>query len=333
MFVGVSTGFADTDLPMLTHLVSPSLAFFLSACSNLLSTLSFFLVFALFPNGRFVPRWTGFVLPFALAWGVVNFFPALSSTLAVTLLGYAVWGGCAGLLALAQIYRYRQVSTLMQRQQIKWVAWSLTIVLLFGIIFELLLPLIFPALGQPDSLYQLLSNTLFTFAILPIPLSFGVALLRYRLWDVDLLINRTLVYGALTVLLAALYAGLVIGLGSLVRLITGQLAQSSVVIVVSTLAIAALFQPLRNRIQRIIDRRFYRSKYDATKVLAAFSATLRHEVDLDQLREQLLTVLQETMQPASASLWLRPLKHLATHQTPWRATASLPSDDEAREER
>ena len=302
MFVTVSTGNADVDLPMLTHLVSPSLAFFLSACSNFLSTLSFFLVFALFPNGQFVPRWTRWVLPFALAWGVANFFPALSSTLAVTLLGDALWGGCAGLLALAQIYRYRQLSTLMQRQQIKWVAWSLAIVFLFGIIFEFMLPLIFPSLGQPDSLYQLLSVTLFTFAILPIPLSFGVALLRYRLWDVDVLINRTLVYGSLTTLLALLYFGLIFSLQALFQ---GMFHQNNeVAIVVSTLAIAALFQPLRHRIQAIIDRRFYRRKYDAARTLVAFSATLRNEVDLTTLSEHLVAVVEETMQPAHISLWL-----------------------------
>jgi hypothetical protein len=305
MFVTVSTGNADTDLPMLTRLVSPSLAFFLSACSNFLSTLSFFLVFALFPNGHFVPRWTRWVLPFALAWGIVNFFPAVSSTHVVMLLGNILWGVCTILLAFAQIYRYRQVSTPIERQQIKWVAWSLLLVLIIVILFEFILPLIFPSLGQPDSLYQLLSSTLFILVLLPIPLSFGVALLRYRLWDVDVLINRTLVYGTLTVLLAVIYSGLVIGLGSLVRLFTGQVSQSPVVIVASTLVIAALIQPARRRIQLLIDRRFYRRKYDAAKVVEAFSITLRNEVDLKQVREQLIMVVQDTMQPSHISLWLR----------------------------
>jgi hypothetical protein len=122
-----------------------------------------------------------------------------------------------------------------------------------------------------------------------------------------------------------LYVGLVIGLQDLLRGIIKQ--DSSVAIVLATLAIAALFQPLRRRIQRIIDRRFYRSKYDAAKTVAAFSATLRQEVDLDQLREQLLTVVQETMQPAHVSLWLRPPAHAGTQRAPWRATPPGSSEE------
>jgi len=137
------------------------------------------------------------------------------------------------------------------------------------------------------------------------PPSIAISLLRYRLWEIDLLINRTLVYGVLTVSLALLYAGLIIGLQSLVHLLTGTISEQPLVIVASTLAIAALFQPLRHRLQAIIDRRFYRRKYDAARTIAEFSATLRNEVDLNQLREHLLAVVQETMQPAHVSLWLR----------------------------
>jgi hypothetical protein len=124
-------------------------------------------------------------------------------------------------------------------------------------------------------------------------------------YDIDLIINRTLVYSTLTATLAAVYFGLVIGLQSLLHVITGQVSQSPLAIVVSTLAIYVLFQPLRHRIQRIIDRRFYRSKYDAARVIANFSATLRGEIDLNQLSEHLIAVVQETMQPAHVSLWLR----------------------------
>ena len=140
---------------------------------------------------------------------------------------------------------------------------------------------------------------------MPIPLALAVAILRYRVFDIDRLINQAMVYGMLTAIFALVYFGLVIGLQLLVRLFTGQFSQSPVVIVASTLAIAALFQPLRRRLQHVIDRRFYRRKYDAAKTLETFSATLRNEVDLNQLREHLITVVQETMQPAHVSLWLR----------------------------
>ena len=152
---------------------------------------------------------------------------------------------------------------------------------------------------------QIGANIIFPIAVVLVPLSIGFSILRYRLYDIDLLINRTLVYGTLMALLALVYIGLAIGLQSLVRLFTGQISQSPVVIVASTLAIAALFQPLRHRIQASIDRRFYRRKYDAAKIVEAFSATLRNEVDLSQLREHLITVVQDTMQPSQVSLWLR----------------------------
>jgi hypothetical protein len=139
--------------------------------------------------------------------------------------------------------------------------------------------------------------------MLAIPLSIGFSILRYRLWDIDLLINRTLVYGTLTVLLAVVYVGGIFVLQQFLSIFTAQ--DSGVVIVGSTLAILALFRPLRLRIQKTIDRRFYRSKYDALRTLAAFNAVLRDEVDLERLTELLLDVVEETIQPKHVSLWLR----------------------------
>jgi hypothetical protein len=183
----------------------------------------------------------------------------------------------------------------VERQQLKWFPYGTTLSILMLIVIIIL---VFTTVnGAPGALFYL--------AVVCIPISAGIAMLRYRLYDIDVLINRTLVYSSLTVLLVGLYVGLVLALQALVRSLTGGLSQQPLVIVASTLVIAALFQPLRRRIQAFIDRRFYRRKYDAAKTLAAFSATLRNEVDLNQLREHLIAVVEETMQPAHVSLWLR----------------------------
>ena len=198
------------------------------------------------------------------------------------------------------VYRYVRVFDAVQRQQTKWFVYASAIGIFLAVLSTGL-----PGVVPTDSPYQLLFSITALLSLAIIPFAVGIAILRYRLWDIDIIINRTLVYGSLTALLALVYVGLVIGLGALVRLFTGQVSQSPVVIVASTLAIAALFQPLRRRIQTIIDRRFYRRKYDAAQIVETFSATLRNEVDLNQLREHLITVVQDTMQPAHVSLWLR----------------------------
>jgi hypothetical protein len=201
------------------------------------------------------------------------------------------------------------------------------------VIFGRLVPLlIFPSLSTSSSPYFLISTYVYPLGLLLIPLTLGIAILRYRLWDVDTIINKALVYGGLSLLLAAVYVGLIVGLESLLGRVSGQASQP-VVIVVSTLVIAALFQPLRHRVQAIIDRRFYRRKYDAARTLAAFSSTLRNEVDLEQLSDQLVAVVQETMQPAHVSLWLRPPAPRGTQWVPWRANPPVPSEDEARDPR
>jgi len=208
-----------------------------------------------------------------------------------------------GTVIFSQIYRYRRVSTAPERQQIKWVVYGIVMALV-GFLALTLLSLLLPLLFSQSGLFEVANDTLYFIVLLPIPLSIGVAMLRSHLYDIDILINRTLVYGLLTVSLALVYAGLVIGSQALLR---GLISQTNdIAIVASTLVIAALFQPLRHRIQAIIDRRFYRRKYDAARTVAAFRATLRNEVDLTQLSERLIAVVEETVQPSHVSLWLRP---------------------------
>ena len=279
-------------------------------CLYFLALSLLVLVFLLFPTGQFVPRWTSWTLVVFLVVQVpVTFFPDAPFTLNThaDALGYPVLLGEIAILVAVQLYRYRRVSNPMERQQTKWVVFGLavpTMVFVGGT----MLSLIFPALGDYHSLYgapyQLALNAISIGLLLLLPLSFGFATLRSRLWEIDVLINRTMVYGALTVILTGIYVGLIIGLQALLRGIISQ--DNNVAIVLSTLAIATLFQPLRARLQALIDRRFYRRKYDATKTLQAFSASLRNEVDLQQLSEQLVAVVQETMQPSHVSLWLRP---------------------------
>jgi hypothetical protein len=268
-----------------------------------LGWVSLSLLLYLFPDGRFVPRWTRLLAVFVVASNLfLDASPVPISTFPPWMLGaiFLINGGSG---VVAQIYRYVRVSGPVQRQQTKWVVFGLaaTALVIFGRFMPLL---IFPSLSTSSSPYFLISTYVYPFGLLLIPLTLGIAVLRYRLWDIDTIINKALVYGGLSLLLAAVYLGLIIGLESLLGVITGQSAQPAV-IVVSTLVIAALFQPLRHRVQAIIDRRFYRHKYDAARTLAAFSATLQHEVDLSQLSTQFVAVVQETMQPASVSLWLR----------------------------
>ncbi len=289
---------------VLSHWVGSALA---SVLFSILGGLGFFsavLVFYLFPDGRFVPRWTRWVMLGVIGAYLPFQIVPYTSTAWLTVVSTLIFSCALISLVIAQIYRYRRVSSPLQRQQTKWVVYSLTVTVLLVVGF-FLLQLLVPTVGQTGSLFYSISNTIVNllFYVL-LPISFGIAILRYHLYDIDVLINRTLVYGALTATLALIYVGLVIGVQALLRGIISQ--DNSVAIVVSTLAIAALFQPLRRRIQNVIDRRFYRRKYDAARTLAAFGSTLRNEVDLDQLREQLVAVVQETMQPAHISLWLRP---------------------------
>ena len=176
----------------------------------------------------------------------------------------------------------------VERQQLKWFVYA---VALFALVF-------------PPSIIVLGDGRLIVFLLPLVPTAAGIAILRYRLFDIDVVINRTLVYGALTVMLAAAYFATVVASQYVFRALTGQ--ESQLAIVASTLTIAALFVPLRRRVQGFVDRRFYRRKYDAAKTLEAFNARLREETDLDALSSDVVGVVRRTMQPAHVSLWLRP---------------------------
>jgi hypothetical protein len=275
----------------------PAVAPHVSSLFDVINLTILVLIFFLFPTGRFVPRWTRWfifiVIGIEIVIIIIPRFTAPEPL--IDIYNYSFLGTLLSLV-IAQVYRYRRVSTPAQRQQTKWVVYSLVVsitsVVALLVIFQ-------PLPGSLLSSLDIVANLLLTL----IPISFAIAMLRYRLWDIDIIINRTLVYGSLTAILALVYFGLIFGLQFLLRGIINQ--NNDVAIVVSTLAIYALFQPLHNSIQRAIDRRFYRRKYNAAKTLEAFSATLRSEVDLSQLREHLLNVVQETMQPAHVSLWLR----------------------------
>ncbi|HEY6542894.1 MAG TPA: hypothetical protein VIZ18_18265 [Ktedonobacteraceae bacterium] len=282
---------------------------------SVLSLASLALFLMLFPNGRLVPHW---MWPFLVLLIIGTISTAIPPSLIFGSNTLPAWiPGISNILTygaifFSQIYRYRRVSTRVERQQTKWAMLGILIVIVGLIVLTPIFNFIFPLYGSqpniPSSVFLGLLN--YPVMLLALPITIGIAILRSRLYDIDVVINRTLVYGTLTLLLGLIYFGLIFGSQFLFQ---GMFHQNNdVAIVVSTLVIAALFQPLRRRIQRIIDRRFYRRKYDATRTLAAFSATLRSEVDLHQLHEHLLAVVEETMQPTHVSLWLRPGSHEKT---------------------
>ena len=267
--------------------------------------MSWMLFFYLFPSGRFVPRWTRWLalcwVLFSGSWLFTPFGPPTWPLPLFNLVVLMLWGS----FLVAQIYRYARVSDATQRQQTKWVVFGIAVAVagvlatIFTVGAAIDLP---PEQVGPRMLSLLLMDAFMLF----IPLSIGIAVLRARLFDIDVVINRTLVYGSLTAVLALVYLGGVAATQAIFRALTGQEQQPQLAVVISTLVIAALFNPLRRRVQAFVDRRFYRRKYDARKTLQDFSARLREETDLDSLNAELITVVRETMQPARVSLWLRP---------------------------
>ncbi len=208
------------------------------------------------------------------------------------------------LLSVVSLFARLRRSSGIERQQLKWFAYAAALLatdLLASNALAVLLG------GTGNEVAEFIPFLTFVITLSGIPMAMGVAILKHRLYDIDIIINRTLVYGALTLSLLLVYVGCVVSLQYVLRAFTG--GNSQLVIVASTLAIAALFNPLRRRIQSFIDRRFYRKKYNAAKTLEAFSARLRDETDLDDLGGDLVAVTQETVQPVHVSLWMRDPEH------------------------
>ena len=296
-------------------LVVPSLGqgwFLVSLLFGIAGMVSHVHLLFLSPDGRFTPgktrpisaAFTGGMLAVGLymiySYSGSGFLPAIGLFLFVA----PIWVVLLGIGAMTQVYRYRRVSDDLQRQQTKWVAVGLVAVLI-GIVINASFYFILASqfTGARLVALNLIRAPLVTSFLILLPVCLAFSIFRYRLWDIDFIIRRTLIYGSLTITLALVYFALVTLLQTLFSTVSGQ--ESPIVVVLSTLAIAALFTPLRRWIHTAIDRRFYRRKYDAAKVLAGFAATAQNEVEIERLSAELLEVVGKSMQPESVSLWLR----------------------------
>jgi hypothetical protein len=265
--------------------------------AGLLMPLPLLVLMLIFPNGQFAPRWTIWLLPLAVApLGLL----AINTLDAQSIINW-LWALCFYAVGI-QAYRYRRLYTPVERQQTKLVVYGLG---LWIALFLLAAYLDNYLHNQPAtasiSWWLRFKDVLFDLSVNILPVAFTLAIMRYRLYDIDIIIRRTLVYSVLTLTLGLVYLGCIL----LTRvLVAPYIGGSELAIVASTLVIAALFNPLRQRIQNVIDKRFYRRKYDAAKVLAAFGATVRDETDLERLTSETLRVVDETLQPEFVGLWL-----------------------------
>lgn len=312
-FVIVSISLTYTSSPYESRVPPAVLAIILAVCE----AAQMLFLFAL-PDGRFVPRrsWLLAVPLFTarwLIWGQVllpryfasprsaESFGGLRQPLAYFLVFVVfIVFGC-----VAQVYRYRLLSTPAQRQQIKWVLIGIIGMLLIVIPLAMVVNVfgILNAPGLPPLMVRLISRTLRQAAFCLVPLALLLSMLRYHLWDVDVLINRALVYSAITGLLAVVYIGLIVAMQALLRAAIG-LDSSRPGLVASTLAVALVFEPVRRRVQTLVDRRFYRSKFDAECALNAFGSSIQTELDPDRLKVQLVSIVKQTVQPAHVAVWV-----------------------------
>lgn len=272
------------------------------------------LFFCIFPNGRFAPRWTKW------AWLIISALFVSMGTAAEIVPGFdATYDAFAGYLWMAmvlgsiaiQFYRYRYLSTVNERQQTKWVVFAFLVIVAVNVTMLLVNPLFldFTVQQGDNAVRNIIGNATASFPYLMIPIGIGISILRHRLFDIDVIIRRTVQYSLVTAMLAAVYFGSITLIQGSITAVTGT--QSPLAIVLSTLLVAALFNPLRRRVQTAVDRRFYRQKYDTQQVLAQFAQTARDEVEIDVLQAELVQVVQETMQPEQISVWVKPVTRVS----------------------
>jgi hypothetical protein len=306
---------------------SPLAAHIIDSVTGLIAFVPAALFFYLFPSGRFVPRWTRwFVLAWIIFAGSYNIIDTLIPGPLGGVIALTLWGS----FLVAQVYRYLRVSTPVDRLRTKWLLYGVAAAIAGNLAQILLSPAVANGYGplvllspSKDQLGFALPlplqgmggvlavSVIANAAFLMIPITLAIAILRYQLFDIDVIINRTLVYGSLTAVLGAIYFGSIVILQALLHGITGT--TPGIALVISTLLIAVLFQPLRRRLQSAIDRRFYREKYDAARVVDRFSASLAQRVDLDDVTSSLLDTIDQTTHPTQVSLWIRTPDQAAPH--------------------
>src|SRR5258708_5028249 len=286
-----------TNTVLLNHWVGPALASRVLSLSNLINLTIILLAFYLFPDGRFVPRFTRWIVGMGISANLLFvLFPALTQSL----IGGLLFVGVLASLIVAQVYRYRRVSTLMQRQQTKWVVYSMAIVIILALSLDVIPQLLVPALGENGSLFSSVSSALTNLLTILIPIAFGIAILRYRLWDIDILINRTLVYGLLTASIVGIYVLVVGGLGSFL-----QAQGNSVLSLVATGLVAVLFQPLRARLQRAVNHLMYGERDAPYTVISRLGKQLEATVAPESVLPSIVETVAQALKLPYAAITLK----------------------------